>query len=871
MRTTGGLVSVTLVGFLATATPAAAVIVPDDYPTIQAAVNAVVGGTLPDGTVIDIRPGTYSEFVTISTTAKSLTLRALNGPGTVTVNATGKNHSALTVWNATGTIRILGLRFTGGLGDAGGGTGGGMTLAGSSPAFEDCTFDGNTSLLNGGAGLIWLSNPTFLRCSFTNNSARQFGGGLVITGGSRPTFVSCTFQGNTAGTVSATGSGGAIHSNDSSPTLRGCVVSGNQAKFAGGGIFHLGIFGSANGTATLRVEDSEVSGNTASRASAGSNPAEGGGINIEDNALGRIVRSRVKNNVANTGGGLNAYRARYEIESSIVEGNQAPDPNNVGGFGGGIQASSNNTSLPLRQASTVVVNDTVVRNNTARIGGGIFVGGDDVCAGQTCTDATATKASLSLTASLVDGNTSTKQAGGIYGTRSTITVSGGLVSRNKNNAGDGFGGGFMLVRGTSATLTGAHVAANEASQFGGGIFADVNATLSVSGSSIYRNTAGNTGGGLYVGSNGTNGGTVQTSALVDNVGTTIAEQCPASAPYLTYASNTIVASGTTTIYSGMCSPPGALTVAGLNALPSGRASGNTGTLSLATVQSLAYFAVTPDFFPAVLAWSVIRATSVSITPPVSPTPSGDTGTVDVNGVATVNWSFSATTPLGSVGPIGASASLPPGTTVNVTFASQPSGLSISVNGSSVVTPATVASAEGFSITAVAPFSQTSGPNLYLFSNWDGVLANALTIVTPAAPVTYTARYQESIDVGPLDYHTLTPCRILDTRSPAGPLGGPALAAGSSRAFAVWNVCDIPPTARAVSINVTSTRASAAGHLRFHPANQLVPGTSALNFSLGVTRANNAILGLGSAGDFTIYCGMTSGSTHAIVDVTGYFE
>lgn len=854
---------------LVTAAPAVATVVPDDYPTIQAAINAVVSGALPNGSTIDVRSGTYGEALSIRDHAKSMTLRARDGAGTVTVNAAGKNASAVTVWNATGTIRIQGLRFTGGRGDAGGGTGGGLTVAGSSPAFEDCTFDANSSLLNGGGGLIWASSPTFLRCRFTNNTTVRFGGGLVITGGSRPTFVGCTFQGNTAGTGSATGSGGAIHANDSSPTLRGCVVSSNQAKFAGGGIFHLGVFGSANGTATLEVEDSEVSGNTASRASPADNPAEGGGIHIEDNALGRVVRSRVKSNVANTGGGLNAYRARYEIEGSIVEGNQAPDPSNVGGFGGGIQASSNNPTLPLRQASTVVLDDTVVRNNTARIGGGIFVGGDFACAG--CTDATATKASLVLTGSLVDSNTATKQAGGIYAGRSTVTVSGGLVSRNRNNAGDGFGGGLMLANGTSATLGGVRVARNEASAFGGGIFADANATVSVSGSAIYANSAGNTGGGIFVGSNGTNAGTVRTSALVDNVGTTIAEQCPspATAGRLGYLDNTIVSSLTPTVYDGVCNPPGPLTVAGLNGLSN--SSGNTGTLSLATVQSLAYFGVTPDVFPAVLAWSVIRATGVSIAPPVSPAPSGDTGTVDVAGVATVDYSFSATSPLGGVGPIAGSASPPAGTTVDVTFASQPSGLSVTVNGSSLVTPATVASPVGFPLTAAAPFSATSGPSLYLFSSWDGVLANPLTVVTPSSPATYTARYQQSVDVGPLDYHTLAPCRVLDTRWPTGAWGGPALAARSSRTFTAWGVCEVPTTARAVSLNVTATGATAPGHLRLHPADQLVPGTSVLNFNLGATRANNAVLGLSPAGEFTIYCGMASGSTHVVVDVNGYYE
>ncbi len=857
---------------VAAALPARAATVPDNYATIQAAIDAVLSGALPDGSVIEIRPGTYTETLTISSTAKSITLHALNGPGTVTVNATGAGRSALIVLSASGTIQVKGLRFTGGQGDPSGGTGGGMTLQDASPAFEDCIFDGNTSLLNGGAGVFTRSNPTFLRCSFTNNSAVQFGGALVITTGSRPLFVACTFQGNASGTGSAIGSGGAIHANDASPTLRFCTISGNQAKFAGGGILHLGLFGSPNGVATLLVEDSEISNNTASRAAPDANPAEGGGVHIEDNAVGQIVRTRVKNNVANTGGGLNAYRARYEIQSSIIEGNQAPDPSNVGGFGGGIQGSSNNTGLPLQQASTLIVDDTVVRNNTARIGGGIFVGGDGLCGGGSCTDASATKASLSLTNSLVDNNTATVQGGGIYSTRSTVTVSGGLVSRNRNNTGDGYGGGLTLVRGTSATLTGTHVAANEAGQFGGAIFADLNATLSITGSSFYRNSAGNTGGAFFVGSGG-NSGTVQTSAFVDNAGTTLAELCPgASAPYLSYQSNTIVGNGTTVVYDGFCNPPGTLTVAGLNALPSGKASGNTGTLALATVRSFAYFAVTPDFFPAVLAWSVMRATSVSISPPVSPAPSGDTGTVDVNGVANTSYSFSATSSLGSVGPIGASVAPPPGSTVNVTFASQPSGLSVSLNGTTVVTPATIASPQGFTIKAVAPLSQSSGPSFYVFSSWDGVLSNSLTVVTPASPATYTARYQQSVPMGPRDFFSLTPCRILDTRLPAGPRGGPVLAAGSSRTFAAWGVCGIPSSARALSVNLTSTESTEAGHLRVYPADQLPPNTSALNFNPGITRANNAVLMLGgSAGNFVIYCGMNAGSTHVIVDVTGYFE
>jgi len=118
--------------------------------------------------------------------------------------------------------------------------------------------------------------------------------------------------------------------------------------------------------------------------------------------------------------------------------------------------------LPLRPASTVILNDTVVRTTSPHRRRLLWR--DDVCAGQTCTDAAATKASLSLTSSLVDNNTATKQAGGVYATRSTVTVSGGLVSRNRNNAGDGFGRSCSSAH--ERHPDGRSRGANEASQFG---------------------------------------------------------------------------------------------------------------------------------------------------------------------------------------------------------------------------------------------------------------------------------------------------------------------------------------------------------------------------------------------------------------------
>ncbi len=124
---------------------------------------------------------------------------------------------------------------------------------------------------------------------------------------------------------------------------------------------------------------------------------------------------------------------------------------------------------------------------------------------------------------------------------------------------------------------------------------------------------------------------------------------------------------------------------------------------------------------------------------------------------------------------------------------------------------------------------------------------------------------------PDDFFTLTPCRVADTRDAAGPYGGPALAAGSWRTFVLNGVCGIPPTARAVAVNLTVIAPTAGGHLILYPGGTPAPPTSTINFALGATRANNAVALLGAAGDVGVLNGMASGSVHFALDVVGYFE
>jgi Calx-beta domain-containing protein len=115
------------------------------------------------------------------------------------------------------------------------------------------------------------------------------------------------------------------------------------------------------------------------------------------------------------------------------------------------------------------------------------------------------------------------------------------------------------------------------------------------------------------------------------------------------------------------------------------------------------------------------------------------------------------------------------------------------------------------------------------------------------------------------YHTVAPCRIVDTR------GGPPLGAGNERTVIIAGQCGVPATARAVASNLTAVQATDPGHLKVYPAGGTVPNASAINFSAGKTRANVGIYGLGAGGAVVVQSGQAAGSTHFILDVYGYFE
>jgi hypothetical protein len=121
------------------------------------------------------------------------------------------------------------------------------------------------------------------------------------------------------------------------------------------------------------------------------------------------------------------------------------------------------------------------------------------------------------------------------------------------------------------------------------------------------------------------------------------------------------------------------------------------------------------------------------------------------------------------------------------------------------------------------------------------------------------------------YYTLPPCRLIDTRNAASPLGGPALAPQATRGFMLAGSCGVPATARAVAVNVTVANPAAGGALNLFADDQLAQLTSVISFAPGQVRGNSAVLALGQGSGGIRVANSTAGTVDLILDVNGYFQ
>lgn len=115
----------------------------------------------------------------------------------------------------------------------------------------------------------------------------------------------------------------------------------------------------------------------------------------------------------------------------------------------------------------------------------------------------------------------------------------------------------------------------------------------------------------------------------------------------------------------------------------------------------------------------------------------------------------------------------------------------------------------------------------------------------------------------LRFVPVTPARLLDTRQTFGSLGP-----RSELDVTVTGRAGIPADARAVALNVTTVNSASTTFLRVYPAGQAVPAASALNSDQNRTTGSGIVVGVGGEGKVRL--ANNAGSTHVVVDVTGYF-
>jgi hypothetical protein len=128
------------------------------------------------------------------------------------------------------------------------------------------------------------------------------------------------------------------------------------------------------------------------------------------------------------------------------------------------------------------------------------------------------------------------------------------------------------------------------------------------------------------------------------------------------------------------------------------------------------------------------------------------------------------------------------------------------------------------------------------------------------------------------FHAVDPTRVYDSRAaaPAPGVLGPnssrvvSVADGRNNAGVV-NVANIVPAgASAVTFNVTATGTTGGNFLSVAPGNAASSGASTLNWAGGYDIANGSVVKLDGSRQVKVFMGDQGGSSHFIIDITGYY-
>ena len=203
--------------------------------------------------------------------------------------------------------------------------GAGMYNNYASPEITNCTFSNNSASDYGGGMYNSSSSPVLTNCTFSNNSASDGGGGMYNSGSStKPVLINCTFSNN-----SASSEGGGMYNGSSDPVLTNCTFSGNRAYSSGGGMYNYNY-----NSSSLSLTNCTFTNNSASIYGGGMYNSEGSPV---------LTNCTFTNNSASYGGGMYNYgydgTCSPELTNCTFSGNSA--------YSGGGMANYNSSSPVL--------------------------------------------------------------------------------------------------------------------------------------------------------------------------------------------------------------------------------------------------------------------------------------------------------------------------------------------------------------------------------------------------------------------------------------------------------------------------------------------------------------------------------------------
>jgi hypothetical protein len=203
-------------------------------------------------------------------------------------------------------------------------------------------------------------------------------------------------------------------------------------------------------------------------------------------------------------------------------------------------------------------------------------------------------------------------------------------------------------------------------------------------------------------------------------------------------------------------------------------------------------------------------------------------------------------------------------TGNLTVVGQTAAGYVSVTPTPVVNPA--------SSTLNFPLGDTRANNVTVPLSATGTLSAVYK--APGGRSTHlildvTGYFVPPVPAATATYTPMTPVRFLDSRFNFG-LPGPFVP-NVPKTLSVAGARGVPGDAIAITGNVTVVGQTRAGFVSVTQDADSTPATSTINFPAGDTRANGVTVPLNAAGDLSIVFKASGGTTHVILDVTGYYR